>query len=252
MIARPSLSTDSDLHPSARVIKSKSQLPKRSYQYRYILLANAQNRKESLTHSSNGLIGRELVLALREAIDHKEEALVAKLPKSQLIDIVFQALLMTSALQFVVAVEAGGNHLAAQRAEHDEKEKWKLCFLSIVEDMVRFYRFDACQAFEDNRQENSSQMQYYHLPVLGNVFWRSCKANLAVTFNRTTGWLEYRTTTDVDKFDKLTLPVQDEQGDCHCFRCGQQQDSHQATMLSHSQTKPKHVPVLSFRELLNF
>lgn len=220
LMARPNLSTDSDLHPSIRVMKSKAQLPKRSYQYRYIFLTNGQNRKESLINSSNGFIRREMVLALREAIDHKEEALRAKLTKEQLIDIIFQALFMTSAMQFVVAAKSVNKNIVQQDG-YDEKEKWKLCFLNIVEDLIRFYRFDACLAFEDHPDQNNLPIKYFHLPMLGNIFWRSCKANLAAVFNRTSGWLEYRTTTDVSKFDKLTLPLQDEQGNCHCFQCQQ-------------------------------
>lgn len=213
IIARPTLSTDADVYFVSK--PNKNKLPKRSYQYRHFLLANSNCKKSLINSPANDLIPQEVLLALRESADNKDE-LLPQISKYELLSIILESVQLVYLIEFFQD-KLDLNQTTEEKEDYVTQTKHRL--LSIIEDFKRIYRLNIGQGYRvDNDDDNRL---VFALPIVGTFFWPDCKPNVEVTYCSNSRTLVYRTLRKIQKFEKFTIsfPRDYFTSNCFCLSC---------------------------------
>ena len=204
---RSNLPTDADVHFGQQQQKTDSstwanpsKLPKRSYQYRYFLLANEAAPKAQQQLNLHDLQPFEGMLALRESADNKAAVLPQIADTIKVDTVLCESIQLLFALEFVTKDHSSISSLPRKHQQQQEAAKHRL--KGIIEDYCRLYRLNTGQG---HVAVPGAKKPFFAQPILGTSFWPSVTPNVEAVFCGGSGTLQYRTTRPVKRFDKLTI-----------------------------------------------
>lgn len=208
---RSHLPTDADVHFAGfpgGAVKHPSKLHKRSYQYRYFLLANSALKWSPLC-SLHKLQPFEAMIALRESADSKDDVL-PPIEQSVKVNTIFR-----ESIHILFALEMATKSSISESFTQSLTTKYRL--KGIIEDYCRLYRLNEGHGQFEIAPEGSTNSstakknRIFTQPILSTSFWPSSTPNVKSSYCSESGTIQYHTIRSVNRFDKLFISFPSDQ-----------------------------------------